>query len=115
MNHAAGQQLAAFVDEATMRGNGTNESGLVRTETRILGGGTLETTNYISPRRLKLWLKCPLAYKLHYIDGLVTPTTPSLFLGQVVHRGLQYYYRHRQRGVTLLPRHLHGQNQLHAP
>ena len=36
---------------------------------------------YISPSRLNLWLKCPLAFKLKYIDGVTTPTTLSLFLG----------------------------------
>jgi hypothetical protein len=39
---------------------------------------------YISPSRLNLWLKCPLAFKLRYIDGVKTPTTPSLFIGKQV-------------------------------
>jgi hypothetical protein len=63
-----------------------------------------EVTPYVSPTRIKLWLRCPLAYKLRYIDGIITPTTPSLFLGQMVHRGLEFYYRYRQRGVTLFPK-----------
>mgnify|MGYP005843206797 FL=1 len=52
--------------------------------------------DYISPSRLNLWLRCPLAFKLQYIDGLRTPTTPSLFLGKAVHDGLEIVYRHRQ-------------------
>jgi hypothetical protein len=34
--------------------------------------------DYISPSRLNLWLKCPLAFKLRYIDGVKMPTTPAL-------------------------------------
>lgn len=56
-------------------------------------------TPYISPSRLKLWLKCPLAYKLRYIDGHDMPATPSLFLGRMVHKALEYYYLHLQRGL----------------
>ena len=63
----------------------------------------LNVTDYVSASRLKLWLKCPLAYKLRYVDRIVTPTTPSLFLGRIIHRLLEYFYRYRQRGVTLFP------------
>ena len=55
---------------------------------------------YISPSRLNLWLKCPLAFKLRYIDGVATPSTPSLFIGKMVHAGLERFYRHRQLGVS---------------
>jgi hypothetical protein len=58
--------------------------------------------NYVSPSRLNLWIRCPLAYKLHYIEGIPTPTTPSLFLGRVVHWMLEVFYRHRQLGVWLV-------------
>ena len=30
-------------------------------------GGVWE---YISPSRLNLWLRCPLAFRLQYIDGI---------------------------------------------
>ena len=71
--------------------------------------GQLESKNkaiswrgdYISPSRLRLWLKCPAAYKRRYIDGIVTPTNANLFLGKMVHAGLEHYYRHRARGVEL--------------
>ena len=56
---------------------------------------------YISPSRLNLWLKCPLAFKLRYIDGVVTPSTSSLFIGKMVHAGLERFYRHRQLGLCL--------------
>jgi putative RecB family exonuclease len=59
--------------------------------------------DYISPSRLNLWLKCPLAFKLRYIDGVRTPTTPALFLGKRVHHGLEIFYRHRQLGISLEP------------
>jgi putative RecB family exonuclease len=57
--------------------------------------------DYISPSRLNLWLKCPLAFKLRYLDGIRSPTTPALFLGKRVHQGLEIYYRHRQLGIHL--------------
>jgi len=52
--------------------------------------------DYISPSRLTTWLRCPLAWKLRYIDGIRTPTSPALFLGKMVHHGLETLYRHRQ-------------------
>lgn len=57
--------------------------------------------DYISPSRLNLWLRCPLAWKLHYIDGIRTPPTPALFLGTRVHDALELFYRHRQLGAAL--------------
>jgi len=57
--------------------------------------------SYISPSRLNCWMSCPLKFKLRYIDGIRTPTTPALFLGKVVHAGLEIYYRHQQLGITL--------------
>ena len=44
---------------------------------------------YVSPSRLGKWLTCPLAFRLQYLEGLRQPTTPSLFLGKVVHAGLE--------------------------
>ena len=58
---------------------------------------------YVSPSRLGKWLTCPLAFKLQYLEGIRQPTTPSLFLGKVVHAGLEAFYRHRHLGVTLEP------------
>ena len=65
------------------------------------GPGKASTGEYVSPSRLNLWLRCPLAFRLKYIDGVDVPTSPSLLLGQVVHKLLEHYYRHRTRGVTL--------------
>lgn len=57
--------------------------------------------DYISPSRLNLWLRCPLSFRLHYLDGIRTPTTPALFCGQRVHDALEVHYRHRQLGIAL--------------
>ena len=57
--------------------------------------------DYISPSRLTLWLKCPLAFKIRYVDGVITPTSPAAFVGKVVHAALETYYRHRQLGLTI--------------
>lgn len=56
---------------------------------------------YVSASRLALWLKCPLAFRLRYIDGVSTPTNPNMFVGKVVHSGLESWYRHRQLGIAL--------------
>jgi putative RecB family exonuclease len=57
--------------------------------------------DYISPSRLNLWLKCPLAFRLRYVDRIRLPPTPALFLGTRVHDALELFYRHRQLGVAL--------------
>lgn len=56
---------------------------------------------YVSASRLATWLRCPLAFKLQYIDGLRRRPSPSLFVGKVVHGSLECFYRHRQLGVAL--------------
>jgi len=56
---------------------------------------------YVSSSRLNSWLRCPLAFKFTYIDGIRQPTTPSLFLGRIVHHALEGFYRNRQLGVTI--------------
>jgi RecB family exonuclease len=56
---------------------------------------------YVSPSRLSLWARCPLAFRFRYLDGIRSPTSPSLFIGTRVHAGLERYYRHQQIGVTL--------------
>ena len=57
--------------------------------------------SYVSPSRLGLWLRCPLAFRFRYVDGIKSPTTPSLFVGKTCHSGLEAFYRHQQLGVTL--------------
>lgn len=57
--------------------------------------------SYVSASRLNLWLKCPLAFKLRYIDGIRSPPSASLFTGKMVHASLECFYRHRQLGVAL--------------
>ena len=54
--------------------------------------------DYVSPSRLNTWLSCPLKFKIRYVDGIKEPTSPNLFLGKQVHRGLEFFYRHRQDG-----------------
>jgi putative RecB family exonuclease len=52
--------------------------------------------DYVSASRLNLWLKCPLAFRLKYVDGVHFPTPPAVFLGKQVHAALEWYYRNRQ-------------------
>ncbi len=57
--------------------------------------------SYVSPSRLGLWIRCPLAFRFRYIDGIRSPTNPNMFIGKMCHSGLEAFYRHRQLGVTL--------------
>ena len=54
--------------------------------------------DYVSPSRLNLWLKCPLAFKRRYIDGEKTDPSPALFAGKIVHAVIAHVYRHRTTG-----------------
>ena len=56
--------------------------------------------DYVSPSRLSLWLKCPLAFRKRYIDGEQTYPSPALFIGKVVHSALAHIYRQRIGGYT---------------
>ena len=64
---------------------------------------TGDVWTYISPSRLNLWIRCPLLFRLRYIDGIRTPTSPALFVGKCCHSGLEDHYRHRMLGITLPP------------
>ena len=66
---------------------------------------------YVSPSRLSLWLKCPLAFKLRYVDGIITPPSPALFVGRMVHEVLECFYRHRQLGLAVDAEELTGRLQ----
>jgi CRISPR/Cas system-associated exonuclease Cas4 (RecB family) len=72
---------------------------LLTREERTSQRGSVWT--YVSPSRLNTWLACPLKFKLVYLEGLRSPTTPSLFLGKCCHSVLETVYRHRQLGVGL--------------
>ena len=56
---------------------------------------------YVSPSRLNLWLRCPLAFKFKYVDGIRSETSPAMFLGKMCHAALEIFYRHRRQGTTL--------------
>jgi RecB family exonuclease len=49
--------------------------------------------DFVSASKLNLWLRCPLAFRKRYIDGIKTESTPSLSLGRVVHDVLEAIYR----------------------
>jgi CRISPR/Cas system-associated exonuclease Cas4 (RecB family) len=66
--------------------------------------------DYVSPSRLNLWLQCPLAFKLRYIDGVRLPTTASQLIGKQVHAGLEQWYRHKQLGLPLTPEEMLSRN-----
>ena len=76
----------------------TSPSILSRAE---LEGRTGGIWDYVSASRLNLWIKCPLAFRLRYVDGIRSPPPVSQFVGKTVHRGLEIYYRHRQQNVRL--------------
>ena len=59
--------------------------------------------DYVSASRLNLWMKCPLAFRRRYLDGVKTPPTPSLFVGKVVHETLDAVYRCASVGESVRP------------
>ena len=75
-----------------------NTSVLARLEQEGRSGGI---GDYCSPSRVNLWLKCPLAFRLKYVEGIRTPPSPSQFVGRTVHRALEIYYRYRQQNIRL--------------
>jgi hypothetical protein len=62
--------------------------------------------DYVSPSRLSLWLKCPLAFRKRYIDGEQTAPSPALFIGKCVHSVLAHVYRHRVANQICTTEHL---------
>jgi putative RecB family exonuclease len=58
--------------------------------------------DYVSSSRLNCWIACPRRFSFRYLDGIRTPTTPSLFVGKVVHAALERWYRHRQLGLAVV-------------
>ncbi len=48
---------------------------------------------YVSASRINLWMRCPLAFRRKYLEGIASPSTPSLFIGKVVHGALEHVYR----------------------
>ena len=54
--------------------------------------------DYVSPSRLSLWMKCPLAFRRRYIEGLQAAPTPALFVGKITHSILAHIYRMRGAG-----------------
>jgi len=59
--------------------------------------------DYVSPSRLNLWMKCPLAFRRRYIDGEMALPTPSLFVGKVTHEVLDAIYRCAMVGAYITP------------
>ena len=55
--------------------------------------------NYVSASRLSLWMKCPLAFRRRYIDGIQPTPSVSMLLGKVVHGVLEHVYRCRSVGT----------------
>jgi putative RecB family exonuclease len=71
---------------------------------------TGQVWDYVSPSRMSLFFRCPLAFRKRYIDGIVSPTSPSLFIGKVVHSVLAHLYGLRHVGYicneTELPQYI---------
>ena len=53
---------------------------------------------YISASRLKCFQTCRLQYYFRYVERIETPTSPALFVGQMVHKVLQQWNLARWRG-----------------
>ena len=77
----------------SMNGQFVNRDSLAARGSRVL--------DYVSASRLSLWLKCPLAFRLKYVDGIEMPSSPAVLVGKAVHAGLECFYRHRQLSLSL--------------
>jgi len=64
---------------------------------------TGQVWDYVSPSRLALWMKCPLAFRRRYIEGMQSAPTPALFVGKITHSVLAHIYRMRQAGQVCEP------------
>ena len=66
--------------------------------------------DYVSPSRMSLFFKCPLAFRKRYIDGIMAPASANLFIGKVVHSVLAHVYALRHAGYicheTELPQYI---------
>lgn len=56
---------------------------------------------YVSASRVNLWLKCLLAFKLKYVDGVPLLPTPNMFIGKRTHAALEIWYSCRQLGIPI--------------
>lgn len=51
-----------------------------------------------SHTRLQSYLRCPLAYRLHYVDGEPWVATEAMIRGKYLHEAIERYARHCYRG-----------------
>ncbi len=60
--------------------------------------------SYVSPSRLGLWLRCPLAFRFRYVDGIKEAFRGvEAFMGQQVHSTIEWLFNERTRSVELMP------------
>lgn len=52
----------------------------------------------VTPARLNLWIKCPLAFRFEYLDQVPTAVPTSMLLGRLVHQSLADFYRSMKEG-----------------
>lgn len=74
-----------------------------RLRTSRIPGQRSGLRDYISPSRLNLWLKCPLAFYFRYHAGIVIPTSLAMFLGKTAHAALEFFHKGQQAGTIPTP------------
>jgi hypothetical protein len=62
--------------------------------------------DYVSPSRLNLWMKCPRAFCIRYVENVTTPPSTALFTGKVVHTILANLYTLQSVGHVCTAGHL---------
>jgi len=60
-------------------------------------------TDHISVTQLKMYLRCPLQYKFHYIDGLKIPPPSTITLGKTIHQTLEENFSQKIKTQKDLP------------
>jgi hypothetical protein len=57
--------------------------------------------SYRNPSRLHWWLKCPLAFRLRYLEGITAPPGTDMFAVKMARAALEHFYRHWQLGIPM--------------
>jgi len=63
---------------------------------------------YLSASRLKCWQTCRRQFYYRYVERLVVPTAPALFIGRQIHEVLRQWNWAKWKSAPLTPEQLHA-------
>jgi len=56
--------------------------------------------DHLSYSAINRFLKCPVSWYHHYVRGISTPLPSWLYLGQKVHKALEFHYKEKMKGTA---------------